>query len=99
MTLAGRPLHDQEFAVGPGVPGWRGPAVTGGRRALGTLLVVAPGSPALPPALPTADAAVMPLSPGAVLLAALADDALTLRRCLDRGLTGLPTPRSRTVTG
>ncbi|MFD5470367.1 urease accessory protein UreD [Streptomyces sp. NPDC127105] len=99
VTLAGRPLHDQEFAVGPDVPGWRGPAVTGGRRTLGTLLVVAPGSPALPPAPPTADAAVMPLSPGVTLLTALADDALTLRRYLDRGLTGLPTPGSRTVTG
>jgi urease accessory protein len=40
VTLAGRALHDQELRVGPEAPGWGGPAVTGGRTALGTILVV-----------------------------------------------------------
>ncbi|MEV5008226.1 urease accessory protein UreD [Streptomyces sp. NPDC055692] len=91
VTLAGRPLHDQEFAVGPDIPGWHGPAVTGGRRALGTLLVITPDSPAdtrpANPAPSDADTAVMRLTPTATLLTALADDALTLRRHLDRGMT------------
>ncbi|MGW5123758.1 urease accessory protein UreD [Streptomyces sp. NPDC004069] len=93
VTLAGRPLHDQEFAVGPDVPGWHGPAVTGGHRALGTLLLVDPDQPSAPEPEPTpveADAAVLRLSPTATLLTALADDALTLRRHLDRGLTDPP---------
>ncbi len=96
VTLAGRPLHDQEFAVGPDVPGWHGPAVTGGHRALGTLLVITPDSPPdTRPADPTptstgADTAVMRLTPTATLLTVLADDALTLRRHLDRGMTGPP---------
>ncbi|MFJ2716025.1 urease accessory protein UreD [Streptomyces sp. NPDC087437] len=101
VTLAGRPLHDQEFAVGPDVPGWHGPAVTGGHRALGTLLVIAPDSPpdtrpnSSPTLTPTptdadADTAVMRLTPTATLLTVLADDALTLRRHLDRGMTGPP---------
>lgn len=99
VTLAGRPLHDQEFAVGPDVPGWHGPAVTGGHRALGTLLVIAPDSPpdTRPNSSPTptltpadADTAVMRLTPTATLLTVLADDALTLRRHLDRGMTGPP---------
>ncbi|MFB6956730.1 urease accessory protein UreD [Streptomyces sp. NPDC056309] len=95
VTLAGRPLHDQEFAVGPDIPGWHGPAVTGGHRALGTLLVTTPDSPAdirpADPAPTDADTAVMRLTPTATLLTALADDALTLRRHLDRGMTDPPT--------
>ncbi|MFF4790504.1 urease accessory protein UreD [Streptomyces sp. NPDC001276] len=94
VTLAGRPLHDQEFAVGRDIPGWHGPAVTGGHRALGTLLVITPDSPAdtcpADPAPTDADTAVMRLTPTATLLTALADDTLTLRRRLDRGMTDPP---------
>ncbi len=40
----GRTLLEQELSFGPGAsPGWDGPAVLGGRRAVGQLLCVAPG--------------------------------------------------------
>ncbi|MDI3389011.1 urease accessory protein UreD [Streptomyces sp. B-S-A8] len=88
-----RPLYDQELAVGPGTPGWQGPAVTGGRRALGSLLVVDPRWSAEhdgPPAVTARpDTAVLPLSGPAVLVTALAEDAIGLRRRLDDGAAEL----------
>lgn len=90
VCIGSRPLHDQEFTLGPGVAGWDGPAVTGGRRALGSLLVVDPdwGSTPVhrlsPPA--TTDVAVLPLSGPAMLVTALANDRLALRYRLDAGL-------------
>jgi urease accessory protein len=94
VTLAGRPLHDQELSAGPGAPGWAGPAVLGGRRAVGTVLVVDPEWDSAsdrhpPPATNATDAAVLPLGGPAVLLTALAYDALMLRRRLDSLLAGL----------
>ncbi|WP_441248591.1 urease accessory protein UreD [Kitasatospora sp. McL0602] len=78
---AGRLLLDQQTDLGPGAPGWDGPAALGGHRAIGQLLTV--GHPASAPP-PGADAALLAL-PGteATLLTALAPDALTLRRLLD----------------
>jgi urease accessory protein len=87
VTLAGRPLHDQELAVGSEASGWAGPAVTGGRRATGTVLVVDPeldraaGQPIAGTA--TDSGAVLPLAGPAVLLTALANDAHALRQRLD----------------
>jgi len=94
VTLGDRPLHDQELIVGPGAPGWDGTAVLGGRRAAGAALVVDPewdsAEPRHRPTTTTsADAALPPLDGPAVLLTALAHDALTLRRRLDSLLTGL----------
>jgi urease accessory protein len=87
VTLAGRALYDQELCIGE-ADGWDGPAVTGGRRALGTLLLV---DPALDPATRTAsvggagvDSAILPLARAGTVVTALADDSLTLRRHLDR---------------
>lgn len=92
VCIGDRPLHDQELAVGPGAAGWDGPAVTGGRRALGSLLVVDPDLgrqgvhlPA-PEATAAGDSAVLPLSGPAILVTALANDGLALRHRLDAGL-------------
>ncbi|MFE4251579.1 urease accessory protein UreD [Streptomyces sp. NPDC056910] len=89
---AGRPLLDQELACGPGAPGgWDGPAVLGGHRALGQLVVVKPEfeKERPPPALLGENAALTPLAGPAVLVTALASDALRLRRTLDDALRRL----------
>ncbi|MEU6368877.1 urease accessory protein UreD [Streptomyces sp. NPDC046931] len=89
VRLAGRPLLDQEMACGPGAPGgWDGPAVLAGHRALGQLLVVRPEfgeSPARARMLGEW-AALTPLAGPAVLVTAVAPDALRLRRLLDEAL-------------
>ncbi|MFJ1865728.1 urease accessory protein UreD [Streptomyces sp. NPDC088097] len=82
----GRPLLDQEVACGPGAPGgWDGPAGIAGHRALGQLLVVDPRFDRDPPpaALLGEFAALTPLAGPAVLVTALAPDALRLREILD----------------
>lgn len=42
VQIEGRPLLDQELAIGLAAPGWDGPAMTGGHRALGSILVADP---------------------------------------------------------
>ncbi|WP_338675093.1 urease accessory protein UreD [Streptomyces sp. SCSIO 30461] len=86
---AGRPLLDQELAYGPAAPaGWDGPAVLGGHRAVGQLLVVDPEFEKHPAqARQFGDSAVLtPLAGPAVLVTAVAPDALALRRVLDTAL-------------
>ncbi|MGW5344131.1 hypothetical protein ACWERJ_14390, partial [Streptomyces sp. NPDC004050] len=82
----GRPLLDQELACGPGAPGgWDGPAGLAGHRAVGQLLVVDPRFAREAPAAAVLGefAAVTPLAGPAVLVTALAPDALRLRGLLD----------------
>ncbi|MFE2724733.1 urease accessory protein UreD [Kitasatospora sp. NPDC059327] len=80
VRRAGRLLLDQQTDLGPGAPGWDGPAVLGGHRAVGQLLTVGHPPPA-PPA--SGDAALFVLSdPDAQVLAAVTPDALALRRAL-----------------
>ncbi|MCX4694628.1 urease accessory protein UreD [Streptomyces sp. NBC_01408] len=89
VGLGGRPLLDQELTCGPGAPGgWDGPAGLAGHRALGQLLVVDPAFAGAPPAAgPLGEfAAVTPLAGPAVLVTALAPDALRLRELLDTAL-------------
>jgi len=91
VTVGGRPLYDQELCVGADADGWDGPAVTGGRRALGTLLVV---DPTLEPGVASTvsldlDGAILPLEGAGALVTALAPDSLTLRRQLDRGFRSI----------
>ncbi|MEU8759317.1 urease accessory protein UreD [Streptomyces sp. NPDC048659] len=95
VRLAGRPLFDQELRYGPGAPdGWDGPAVLGGHRATGQLLVVDPdfatdadGTGKAPEARLLGEHAVLvPLAGPAALVTAVAPDALALRRALDEGL-------------
>ncbi|MCY0917129.1 urease accessory protein UreD [Streptomyces sp. NBC_01426] len=86
VDRAGRPLLDQEVACGPGAPGgWDGPAGLAGHRALGQLLVVDPRFAQAPPAAAVlGEFAVATALPGpAVLVTALAPDALRLRELLD----------------
>ncbi|MFD6185166.1 urease accessory protein UreD [Streptomyces goshikiensis] len=86
VTRAGRPLLDQELACGPGAPaGWDGPAGLAGHRSIGQLLVVDPAFEKAPPAAAVLGefAAVTPLAGPAVLVTALAPDALRLRELLD----------------
>ncbi|MFD2690028.1 urease accessory protein UreD [Streptomyces phyllanthi] len=92
VLLGGRPLLDQEVACGPGAPGgWDGPAVLAGHRALGQLVVVRPEfEDRMPePRVLGEYAALSPLAGPAVLVTALARDALKLRRVLDEALASL----------
>ncbi|MEW1912854.1 urease accessory protein UreD [Kitasatospora sp. NPDC085895] len=82
---ADRILLDQQTDLGPGAPGWDGPAVLGPHRTVGQLLTV--GLPAPTPPPDGTDAALLTLpdpadGPPATLLTALAPDALALRRLL-----------------
>ncbi|WP_156723647.1 urease accessory protein UreD [Streptomyces apocyni] len=91
LTLrhAGRVLLDQELACGPGAPGgWDGPAVLGGHRAVGQLVAVRPEFADDPPKPRTLGeyAALTPLAGPAVLVTAVAPDALRLRRTLDEAV-------------
>lgn len=89
VRRAGRLLLDQELGLGPGAPaGWDGPAVLGGRRATGQLLVVDPEFSGRPMAarLLGEHAVLAPLAGPAALVTAVAPDALTLRRTLDDAL-------------
>lgn len=92
VRSADRTLLDQELACGPGAPGgWDGPAVLAGHRAVGQLVVV---KPEFVEHQPTAGmlgecAALVPLAGPAVLVSAVAPDALRLRRLLDEALTRL----------
>ena len=92
VRLDERPLLDQELSCGPGAPGgWDGPAMLGGHRALGQLVVVRPEFEGEPPVarLLGEYAALMPLAGPAALVSALAPDALLLRRVLDEALRTL----------
>ncbi|MGA5260551.1 urease accessory protein UreD [Streptomyces griseoincarnatus] len=87
VRVDGRPVLDQELDCGPGAPGgWDGPAVLGGHRAAGQLVVVDAEFTEKPiaPGVPADGLAVLQLSGPAVLVSAVAPDALRLRRLLDR---------------
>lgn len=92
VEVEGRPLYDQELAAGPDAPGWDGPAVTGGRHALGSVLLVDPAADPHAPAGGGDDSAVMELPGPGVLISSIAPDSTTLRRRLDAALDGLLTP-------
>ena len=92
LCVAGRTVLDQELACGPGAPaGWDGPAVLAGHRAVGQLIVVRPEF-AVEPVVARVlgdGAVVVPLAGPAVLVSAVAPDALKLRRVLDEALASL----------
>jgi len=87
VRVDGRPVLDQELDCGPGAEGgWDGPAVLGGHRAVGQLVVCDPEFEDKPvaPGVPAEGLAVLPLTGPAVLVGAVAPDALRLSRLLDR---------------
>ncbi|MGW2748055.1 urease accessory protein UreD [Streptomyces sp. NPDC001450] len=90
VRVAGRTVLDQELSCGPGAPGgWDGPAVLAGHRSVGQLIVVRPEFAEQPVAARMLGecAALVPLAGPAVLVSAVAPDALGLRRLLDEALT------------
>lgn len=96
VELDGRPLLDQELSFGPGAaPGWDGPAVLGGHRAVGQLLLVAPELAEEKAELADVPAeygraALTPLAGPARLVTAIAPDGHHLRRLLDGYLHRFP---------
>ncbi|MEW1927708.1 urease accessory protein UreD [Streptomyces sp. NPDC088360] len=92
VRRAGRLLLDQELSCGPGAPGgWDGPAVLAGHRAIGQLVIVRPEFEhhRPEPTLLAEATALTPLAGPAVLVTALAPDALRVRRVLDEALRTL----------
>ena len=96
VRLAGRPLYSQDLSVG--TPGADTPAVLGGRRGVGSVLVVDPDFDAAFDAAGLGvhrlgeHAAVLPLAGPAAVVTAVAADNLALREHLDDGLAALGPP-------
>ncbi|MEU9489672.1 urease accessory protein UreD [Streptomyces decoyicus] len=104
VRRAGRTLLDQETAYGPGVPGWDTPAVLGGHRAVGQLLLIGPEFETRPAEVRLLGAAagersdggagqgvLAPLTGPGALATAVAPDALRLRRLLDEAAVAAAT--------
>ncbi|MFJ8199643.1 urease accessory protein UreD [Streptomyces sp. NPDC096152] len=92
VRISGRTVLDQELNCGPGAPGgWDGPAVLGGHRAVGQLVLVRPEYAVEPVAPRTVGegAALVPLAGPAALVTAAAPDGRLLRRALDEALAAL----------
>ncbi|MFF3848136.1 urease accessory protein UreD [Streptomyces sp. NPDC002328] len=92
VRVGGRALLDQELACGPGAGGgWDGPAVLGGLRAVGQLVLVREefGERPVEARVLGDGAALMPLAGPAALVTAVAPDGLRLRRLLDEALNSL----------
>jgi urease accessory protein len=87
VDRAGMPLLRNDLAVGPRWPGSQGPAGVGAdTRAVGAVLVVGPRAPAVAAGgepVAGSRAAVLPLAPDAVLVAAVAHTPGALRAALD----------------
>jgi urease accessory protein len=83
VDYAGRPLLRHSVEVAGADPVSRGPALLAGHRGIGTLLLAGAGARQQSPAAAASpEMAVMPLAGPGVLVTALADDAVTLRRRL-----------------
>lgn len=85
VTNDGDPVYDQEVVVG--VAGWQSSAVTGGRRALGSIMLVDPVAENIDVFTTSVsdefpDTAVMRLGEQSVLLASAAADSIALERQL-----------------
>lgn len=96
----GKTLFRQQLRLGPAAPGWRSPAVMGGHKCVGNVLVIDPQWREAPPAARVfaPDAALMPLEGPAVAISALATDAWALRQRLDQGIQLLGDPWSPTAS-
>ncbi|MFI6033652.1 urease accessory protein UreD [Streptomyces sp. NPDC051315] len=92
VRVGGRAVLDQELSCGPGAPaGWDGPAVLGGHRALGQLVIARPefGDRPVTARVLGDKASLVPLAGPAALVTAVAPDGLRLRRVLDEALASL----------
>ncbi|WP_146073461.1 urease accessory protein UreD [Cryobacterium sp. N22] len=92
-------IFDQELSVGPDAPGWQSAAITGGRQALGSVVVVDSAPNAMDPfgratLVDCPDTAVLQLSEHAALISSLAADAIDLRVRLDRAFAPFTLGRS-----
>jgi urease accessory protein len=85
--LGGTPLLRHELSVDGTDAASLGPAILAGQRAVGSVLIVEPGWSEPPASAAAAGVAVMPLAGPAVLVTALAPDALTLRERVDWALS------------
>jgi urease accessory protein len=87
VRRGGRALFHQRLAVGSRARGWDSPAVLGAHKCIGSVLVVEPEWDEQVPGARVfgACAALLPLQGPAVLVSALANDTLALRRLLDQG--------------
>jgi urease accessory protein len=85
VTRDGTPVLEQELAVGPGVPGWDGPAVLGWARCVGSLLRAGPGAwrPARAERL-GAGGWLLPLATEGAAVATVVGDAPEVTRLLGR---------------
>lgn len=94
VRRAGRSLFQQQLALGPTAKGWRSSAVLGAHKCIGSVLVVDPAWSTRTPdtCVLGRDAALLSLEGPAVLVSALADDTLGLRRQLDCGVSLLGEP-------
>lgn len=94
VRRGGAVLHCQELSTGPGSVGYDGAAVLGPARAVGSVLAVDPVwvTEPLCEYLISPTAAVLPLAGPAVLVTAVAQDSLSLRRELHAGLSQLGPP-------
>jgi urease accessory protein len=81
IRYGGVALYRHELAAGPGAPGWDGPAVLGGGRAIGTVVMAGPELPE--PAVLGADAASMRLAGPGVLATAVGEDIRRVKAALD----------------
>lgn len=96
VTRGGRAVYDQSLELGPQHVGWDSPAVTGGAKALGAMLVVDPGSLLGRDRSDLVDASTVSvgLADDVVQATAVAPDSLALSRSLDAALALLGSPWS-----
>src|SRR5699024_1111509 len=96
ITCNDLPLYHQQLRFGPDAAGWDSAAITGGHKAIGSIIAVDPAwENETPPACALhRDAIMSPLPGPGVTVSAVAPDSLDLRRLLRRGLDALGPPWS-----
>lgn len=93
VDLGAQPVLRQDTRLGPqAAPGWDGAAVAGRHRVLGTLLLLGPAGLASPITLAApagTRCAILPLEAGGMLVTALGETTLGVRRLLDAALAAV----------
>jgi urease accessory protein len=106
VDIDDNPLLRHQLELGPGVPGWDGPAVLGPNRAVGLAFLTTTGAAHGGPATPSLGTgtgkgwAVMALEGPGILISAVGPDLARLRLGLDEALSRcLATPSARPGRG